>query len=213
MSRFAVLVGRVFNAYVYNRLASPVATERILALFDDFLRNDHEDLSVVFKDELYRRVIEAYEGGRIYDQEILQVLKDRGIVDEDEYQRLAAKNAKYEAERNSWMPEIDWSGDFRFRHESWWYEKDETGAERSDRYRVRYRFRLKGVVNINDYADVVFRLVSGGQDNRSNNKTLGSRVDFDTDVFQMKGMGTLPISSTAFPSGNGSQLSGALILA
>jgi hypothetical protein len=74
MSRFAVLVGRVFNAYVYNRLASPVATERILAIFDDFLRNDHESLSVVFKEDLYRRVIEAYENGRIYDQEILQVL-------------------------------------------------------------------------------------------------------------------------------------------
>jgi hypothetical protein len=118
-------------------------------------------------------------------EEILQVLKDRGIVDEAEYQRLAAKNAKYEAEHNSWMPEIDWSGDFRFRHESWWYEKDETGGERSDRYRIRYRFRIKGVVNINDYADVVFRLVSGGQDNRSNNQTLGSRVDFDTDQIRL----------------------------
>ena len=43
-------------------------------------------------------------------EDILQVLKDRGIVDEDEYQRLAAKNAKYEAENESWMPEIDWYG-------------------------------------------------------------------------------------------------------
>jgi hypothetical protein len=118
-------------------------------------------------------------------EEILQVLKDRGIVDETEYQRLAAKNAAYEAERNSWMPEIDWSGDFRFRHESWWYEEDEIGNERSDRYRIRYRFRLKGVVNINEYADVIFRLVSGGNDNRSNNQTLGSRVDFDTDDIRL----------------------------
>jgi len=118
-------------------------------------------------------------------EEILQVLKDRGIVDENEYQRLAAKNAKYEAENESWMPEIDWSGDFRFRHESWWFQEDELGNEREDRYRIRYRFRVKGEVKINEWADVVFRLVSGNDDNRSNNKTLGSSVDFDTDDIRL----------------------------
>jgi hypothetical protein len=118
-------------------------------------------------------------------EEILQVLKDRGIVDEDEYQRLAAKNAKYEAENESWMPEIDWSGDFRFRQENFWYNEDETGAERSDRSRIRYRFRLKGELKINEWSDVVFRLVSGEEDNRSNNKTLGSEVDFDTDQIRL----------------------------
>ena len=118
-------------------------------------------------------------------EEILQVLKDRGIVDEKEYQRLAAKNAKYEAGQNSWMPEIDWSGDFRFRHESWWYDRDEAGNELNDRFRIRYRFRLKGEVDINEWADVVFRLVSGKEDNRSNNKTLGSGVDFDTDDIRL----------------------------
>jgi hypothetical protein len=137
-------------------------------------------------------------------EEILQVLRDRGIVDDAEYQRLAAKNAKYEAEHNSWMPEIDWSGDFRFRHESWWYEKDEAGNELNDRYRIRYRFRLKGVVNINDYSDVVFRLVSGEDDNRSNNKTLGSGVDFDTDDIRLNlvyGRMTAPSSWLPFPDG------------
>jgi len=74
MDRFGVQVGRVFNAYVYNRLASPVATERILGIFDEFLRADHENLSVVFKKDLYRQVIAAYVEGRIFDQEILQVL-------------------------------------------------------------------------------------------------------------------------------------------
>jgi hypothetical protein len=137
-------------------------------------------------------------------EEILQVLKDRGIVDDVEYQRLASKNAKYEAERNSWMPEIDWSGDFRFRHESWWYEKDETGAERNDRYRIRYRFRIKGVLDINDYTDVVFRLVSGGNDNRSNNETLGSLADFDTDDIRLNlvyAKMTAPESWLPFPEG------------
>ena len=32
---------------------------------------------------------------------------------------------------------------------------------------------------------MVFRLVSGGNDNRSNNQTLGSRVDFDTDDIRL----------------------------
>jgi hypothetical protein len=118
-------------------------------------------------------------------EDILQVLKDRGIVDDDEYQRLAAKNAKYEAENESWMPEIDWSGDFRFRHESWWFQEDETGGEREDRYRIRYRFRLKGEVKINEWSDVVFRLVSGDNDDRSSNQTLGSEVDFDTDDIRL----------------------------
>ncbi len=118
-------------------------------------------------------------------EEILQVLKDRGLVDDDEYQRLAAKNAKYEEENESWMPEIDWSGDFRFRHESWWFDEDELGGEREDRYRIRYRFRVKGEVKINEWADVVFRLVSGDSDDRSNNQTLGREEDFDTDDIRL----------------------------
>jgi hypothetical protein len=118
-------------------------------------------------------------------EEILQVLKDRGIVDEAEYQRLAAKNAKYEEERKGWMPEIDWSGDFRFRHESWWFDEDPTNVESDNRYRLRYRLRVKGEIEVNDWADLVFRLVSGEEDNRSNNKTLGEDVDFDTDQIRL----------------------------
>jgi hypothetical protein len=143
------------------------------------------------------------DGGAVVE-EILQVLKDRGIVDEDEYQRLAAKNARYEAKHNSWMPEIDWSGDFRFRHGSWWYDRDETGVERSDRYRIRYRFRLQGVLDINEYADVVFRLVSGGNDSRTSNQTLGSLVDFDTDDIRLSlayAKMTAPSSWVPLPDG------------
>ena len=113
-------------------------------------------------------------------EDILQVLREREIIDDDEYQRMASKNAKYEAERNSWVPEIDWSGDFRFCHESWWYEKDETGGERSDRYRIRYRFRVKGVIGINDYTDVIFRLVSGPFELRGRIEETGSWTDFGT---------------------------------
>ena len=114
--------------------------------------------------------------------DILEVLKQRGLVDQGEYQRLAAKNATYEKEQASWAPKIAWSGDFRFRHETFWFDEDAAGAEKPDRTRLRYRFRLKGELEVNEWADVVFRMVSGDFDNRSTNQTLGGNgPDFDTD--------------------------------
>ena len=74
MGQFFSAVTRVFNAYVYNRLAKPSATERILLLFDDFLKSDHEGLSTVFKRDLYESLIAEYRAGRIYDMQILAVL-------------------------------------------------------------------------------------------------------------------------------------------
>ena len=40
-------------------------------------------------------------------------------------------------------------------------------------------------MKINEWSDVVFRLVSGDNDDRSNNQTLGSEVDFDTDDIRL----------------------------
>lgn len=117
--------------------------------------------------------------------EILELMRERGIVDDEEYRRLAVKNQQYQAEQQSWMPKIGWSGDLRFRHESFWYDRDEIGFERDNRYRIRYRLRLKGEVDINEWADVVFRLASGDDDPRSTNQTLGSSLDFDSDDIRL----------------------------
>jgi hypothetical protein len=119
--------------------------------------------------------------------DILRVLKDRGIVSEAEYNRMAAKNATYEEKKSeSWRPEIDWSGDFRWRFENFWFNSDPLNPEDSSRTRIRYRFRLKGKVNINEYADVIFRLASGQLDDRSTNQTLGGTgPDFDTDDIRL----------------------------
>ena len=117
--------------------------------------------------------------------DILQVLKERGIVDEGEYQRMAAKNARYEQEKEGFLPKIEWWGDFRFRHESFFYGRDDAGNDRNNRFRIRYRFRLSGKVNVNEYADVIFRLASGDNDDRSTNQTLGSGPDFDTDDIRL----------------------------
>lgn len=117
--------------------------------------------------------------------DILDVLAERGLIDEAEHERLAAKNAAWEAEQEGWMPAIEWSGDFRFRHESFWFDRDALGAERDNRYRIRYRFRLAGKARVNEWADIVFRLASGDNDQRSTNQTLGSGPDFDTDDIRL----------------------------
>lgn len=118
--------------------------------------------------------------------EVLEVLKERGLMSEAEYQRLASRNAKYEEQqKKSWLPKIELGGDFRFRNETFWFDEDETGSERSDRNRMRYRFRLNGKTDINEYSSVFFQLVSGDSDPRSTNQTLGSGVDFDTDDIRL----------------------------
>lgn len=117
--------------------------------------------------------------------EILQILKKRGIVDEAEYSRMAAKNSRYEKEQEGFLPKIEWSGDFRFRHESFFYDTDSLGNDRRNRFRIRYRFRLNGKAAVNEYTDVIFRLRSGAVAHRSGNQTLGSAIDFDADEFRI----------------------------
>lgn len=119
--------------------------------------------------------------------DILQVLKARGIVSEAEYNRMAAKNAAYEEKKSeTWRPKIDWSGDFRWRWESFWFDRDPFNPTDTGRTRIRYRFRLKGKVPINEYAKVIFRLASGDNDDRSTNQTLGGDgPDFDTDDIRL----------------------------
>jgi hypothetical protein len=122
----------------------------------------------------------AEPDGNVTD-DVLKILRERGIIDQAEYQRLAAKNAKYEKKQESWTPKIEWSGDFRFRHESFFFDEDATGSERRDRFRIRYRLRLQGKIRVNEWADVIFRVDSGDEATRSRNQTLGSGPDFDTD--------------------------------
>lgn len=123
---------------------------------------------------------EATEEGSM--QDLIMVLRDRGVIDEADYEGIAARNAAYEAQKKQdRMPALSFWGDFRFRSENFWYEKDETGSDHRDRHRLRYRARLNAKAEINDHAEVYMRFVSGGTDLRSTNQTLGSGVDFDTD--------------------------------
>jgi len=119
-------------------------------------------------------------------QDLIRVLHDRGVIDEHDYEGIAARNAAYEArQRQERMPALSFWGDFRFRSESLWFDEDETGSERGNRHRLRYRFRLNGRAEINDHAEVLVRFVTGADDPRSANQTLGSSLDFDTDDFRL----------------------------
>ncbi len=104
-------------------------------------------------------------------QEILAILRERGIIDEAEYGQLAAKNAAYEQKLEGWRPNIQLSGDLRVRHESFWFDEDPF-SDRPNRFRGRYRIRLNASGEVNDWVSAHLRLASG-DDPVSTNVSFG----------------------------------------
>jgi len=113
--------------------------------------------------------------------EVLEILRERGIIDEAKHAELVSKNQAYEEENRGLLGRIEWTGDFRARLENFWYDRDDTGSDRGNRTRGRYRLRIQGKAKINDYTKVVFRIASGTQEIRSTNKSFGHGNDFDPD--------------------------------
>ena len=119
-------------------------------------------------------------------QELIEILRQKNLIDDDQYMELAEKAAAEDAaKKKSWYERFSFSGDLRGRWESFAFNSDPTGPAAPNRNRLRYRFRLKGKVDINDYFDVAFRLASGVDDDRSTNQTLGSSLDFDSDPIRI----------------------------
>ena len=116
-------------------------------------------------------------------QEVLGILRERGLVDQEEYERLALKNASYEKKQaQSFLSKIQWSGDARIRVENFWYDDDDLDTDQENRSRFRYRLRVGALAPINDYVDAGFRLASGEDDLRSTNQSAGRNgPDFDPD--------------------------------
>ena len=88
--------------------------------------------------------------------EVLEILKQRGLVDEQEYERLSLKNAAYEEHRESegFMSRIEWSGDMRMRLENFWYDRDPVANEQNpSRYNPIEWGRCRGKRSDGDYAD------------------------------------------------------------
>jgi hypothetical protein len=114
-------------------------------------------------------------------EEVLAILHRRGIVDDGEYGRLLHRQRAWESQRGA-APRLAWSGDFRARLESFWFDRDATGTHPADRTRARYRLRLQAEARVNDHVRAVLRLASGQGASRSANQTLGTGADFDPDA-------------------------------
>jgi hypothetical protein len=115
-------------------------------------------------------------------EDVLEILKERGIVDDNQYTELVAKHQSWEAKQAPLLGRLEFSGDMRLRYENFWFDEDEFGVDRSNRNRFRYRLRIGAKATINDYVDAYFRLGSGENDHRSNNRTLGVDNDFGPDA-------------------------------
>lgn len=115
-------------------------------------------------------------------QEVLEILRERGLVDEARYSELVSKNQRYEEEHQGLLGRIRWSGDFRGRLENFWFDRDAFDTNRDNRMRARYRLRIRAEAEVNEYLDVVMRLASGENDHRSTNRTLGFDDDFGPDA-------------------------------
>jgi hypothetical protein len=115
-------------------------------------------------------------------QQILEVLQQRGLLEQGQYEALSARYAASEKDRASWLPKLHFYGDARIRGEGFWYDQDPMGNTQKNRTRARYRLRIGTWTDINDWVRADFRLASGTGDNRSTNVTLGnSPYDFAPD--------------------------------
>jgi len=120
--------------------------------------------------------------------DIVNILHEKGLIDDAQHEALSAKAAKEQA-KHGWTDRINVFGDFRGRFESFNYEDDiyteSAGAHLVDRYRARYRARLGVNAKVVSRASVTLGLNTNGADPRSGNQTLGSGNDFDKDEFRL----------------------------
>jgi hypothetical protein len=120
--------------------------------------------------------------------ELVNILHEKGLIDDAEHEKLAAKASKEQAKR-SWTDRINLFGDLRGRFEWFDYDQDiytkSVGGKQHDRERVRYRARLGVNAEVVSRAAITMQLNTNGADPRSGNQTLGSGNDFDKDEFRL----------------------------
>ena len=113
--------------------------------------------------------------------EALQIMRDRGMIDEAKHAELVAKNQAWEVSHPSLLSRLEWSGDFRGRFENFFYDEDDFGIDTQDRNRGRYRLRVGARAKVNDVVTAGFRVASGENDHRSTNQSFGREDDFGPD--------------------------------
>lgn len=118
-------------------------------------------------------------------EEILNILKDSGQINQDQYDVLLTKARDEERSRLSvteaqkvedWTDHFTWYGDFRARGEHFSYDDDPDGFQADDRTRGRYRARIGLKATVNEYFGANFRL-STGNESTSTNQSLGEGGD------------------------------------
>jgi hypothetical protein len=145
--------------------------------------------------------------------ELVDILRAQGVLNEDQYRSVSAKaSAQDRANDEDWTDKISAWGDFRARYESAHFESNSANSLRDangdklvdDQIRFRYRLRFNVKGNVNEYADVFFRLTTGA-DGRTTNETLGGNVDFGTDsIFLDKAYARIsPFAEGKLPDHNG----------
>jgi hypothetical protein len=126
-------------------------------------------------------------GGAAID-ELVDVLHEQGLIDDEQRDQILMKHYNEQVKANA-APSVaqglgegwEFFGDLRLRNEGFWYSGDETGVERDNRNRFRYRARIGFKKKINDWVKVGMRFASGSDDPRSTNRTIGDDEDFDPD--------------------------------
>jgi len=135
----------------------------------------------------------ADDGSAVED--IVAVLREKGLIDQATSDEILAKQAKSAAashEAKTAPPAAQglldgfiFSGDLRLRDEQYWYNTGLQGATANDNNRFRYRARFGFTKQVNDWALVGVRLVSatgtGDGVNRSTNVSAGETSDFSYD--------------------------------
>ena len=122
--------------------------------------------------------------------QIVAVLKEKGLIDQATGDEILAKQAKAEAaESAKKTPAVGqglldgfvFSGDLRLRDEQFWYAKGLQGVAADDNNRIRYRARFGFTKQIVPWALVGVRIVTDTTDYRSTNITVGENPDFSYD--------------------------------
>ena len=132
------------------------------------------------------------EAGETVEQ-IIGILREKGLIDEQEQDRLLMKHAA----ESGGIPSVgasildgwEFYGDFRLRHELFTYRHDPNGQHKDNRYRFRYRVRLGFEKELLDALSFGMRFATGGtpssSEDRGGNQTLGREEDFDYDSFRI----------------------------
>ena len=129
-------------------------------------------------------------------EDLVEILRDRGLIDQSTEEKILRKHYRQESREvaHAAAPDVsagpldgfDFFGDFRLRYEVFDFQSDPTAGARDNRYRFRYRARLGFTKQLSNWATFGFRiasgeLLSGADDPRSANRTLGVQRRFDHD--------------------------------